>query len=335
VPTGDTSPVPGVHLRPMFASSISASYWLRTSPDGRFAARAGTIHDFARGVDISGGSVDPSFFPDGSRFTYPGLTCPMSVLTTGTPTSFSGSEPGCSSTGPGLYEHLGVSLDGGDFWATSDGAAAWDDGGHGSPTLRDPPPNSPWTASAAAELSLMGNVGTTFAVISTVGVPIPFQGDAVISPSSRLMMTRLVNSGQQHIAYVLYSLSATHSPGGAVMTSLTEIARYCTTGAKPVFSFDERWIATHHYVTAADAVELGFTGPSDPAFAPYLTQGAANIYLLNLATGVRTRITNSPPGTYALFPSFRSDGWIYYETRSPGSPTQNIIATDAALVLSP
>jgi hypothetical protein len=89
----------------------------------------------------------------------------------------------------------------------------------------------------------------------------------------------------------------------------------------------------HHYVTDADAMDLGFTGPTDPGFAAYQTQGASNIYLLNLTTGVRTRLTNMGPGQYALYPAFRSDGWIYFIVRTLGTGTEYSIASDAALIL--
>jgi hypothetical protein len=88
----------------------------------------------------------------------------------------------------------------------------------------------------------------------------------------------------------------------------------------------------HHYVTAADAVDLGFTGSDDPAFAEYLTKGAANVYLLELATGTRVRITNMQPGQYALFPHFRSDGWIYVQIRDTNAAHEYMVASDAALL---
>jgi hypothetical protein len=109
------------------------------------------------------------------------------------------------------------------------------------------------------------------------------------------------------------------------------IGRYCGTGAKGHISFDERWFVYHHYITDADATELGFTGPDDPAFAAYRTRGAANSYLVDLRTGTRTRITNMQPGQYALFPHFRSDGWIYIIVRTAGATPEHVVASDAAL----
>jgi hypothetical protein len=106
-------------------------------------------------------------------------------------------------------------------------------------------------------------------------------------------------------------------------------------GAKPNFSFDERFMVTHHYVTDADAVELGFSGASDPGFQAYRDKGASNLYLIDLTTGARTRITGMKPGQYALYPHFRSDGWIYFLVRTPGDAGERIVASDAALVLAP
>jgi hypothetical protein len=79
---------------------------------------------------------------------------------------------------------------------------------------------------------------------------------------------------------------------------------------------------------------MGYTGASDPGFSAYLSQGAANVYLIDLVTGVRTRITNVAPGQYALFPHFRSDGWIYFIVRQPSGSGEIAVASDAALVIA-
>ena len=330
------SALPAQHLRLLYSATNRSNYWTRISADGRFVGRGTHIHDMTRNAEVqaTGAMYDPAFFPDNSRFMYQpgGNVCPTSVLTTGTPTSVTVTAAPCVSTTVGLYEHLGVSLDGADYWATSAGAAAWDDGGHAA-TLRDPPPNSPWRATAQVNLTLMANTGTTFASVTTVSVLTPFQGDAVISPSGRLLLTRVVDStGTTMTGYVLHALNAVRT-GSAVSASIREIGRYCSLGAKPAFSLDERWITLHHYVTAADATDLGFTGPDDAGFAEYRTRGASNIYLVDLVTGTRTRLTNMAPGQYAQYPAFRSDGWIYFIVRTLGSTAEHVVATDAALVL--
>jgi hypothetical protein len=119
--------------------------------------------------------------------------------------------------------------------------------------------------------------------------------------------------------------------GGATTANAPELARYCVTGGKPAFSYDERFAVFHRYVTADDAVDLGFASAADPGFAPYLARGAANAFLLDLATGAVRRITNLGPGQYAVSPHFRSDGWIYLDVRDPAADREYVIASDAAL----
>lgn len=332
--------VTGAHLRVLYSSTTRSGYWTRSSADGRFIGRGTRIWDLSRSAEITvtGAEYDPAFFPDNSGFMYHpgGRMCPMSAITTGTPTSIAASGAGspCAGGSIGLYEHLAAALGGEDYWASSAGSAAWDDGGH-NPTLQETPQNDPWTDSATTTLSLMANTGSGFRYVASRNLRTPLQGDGVISPSSRALITRFVDNDGVYRGYVLHRLNATHT-GSAVTASLTELARYCVQGAKPAFSYDERFIIYHHYIgggdTAdADAMELGFTGASDEGFAQYASRGAANIYLLNLATGQTTRLTNMAPGQYALYPHFRSDGWIYFLVRTLGTSREHVIASDAAL----
>ena len=59
---------------------------------------------------------------------------------------------------------------------------------------------------------------------------------------------------------------------------------------------------------------------------------------MDIRTGVPVRITNMRPGQYALFPHFRSDGWIYADVRddnihvSDGLAHEYMVASDAALL---
>jgi hypothetical protein len=38
------------------------------------------------------------------------------------------------------------------------------------------------------------------------------------------------------------------------------------------------------------------------------------------------------PGQYALYPHFRSDGWMYFLVRTLGTTAEHVIASDAALL---
>jgi hypothetical protein len=340
------SPVPGSHLRLLFTSNYQSSYWSRSSPDGRFVAHGGghTV-DLTRGplaITVNS-SYDPGFFPDNSGVLYqaPAAVCPLSVLTTGNPTSLNlttlVSSGTCRGHSIGLYDHLGASLGGSDYWAVYQDWQG-DDGGH-SATTRDPLTTG-FNAGSSLALSLMANTGAGFTVVGTTTIPSPMQGDGVISPSSRLLVTRVANGSGGQTAYLLRRLDTTHN-GSTVTATATELARYCSVGAKPAFSFDERWLIFHHYVgnngaaiDDQDAQDMGFANAMDPGFAAYRTQGAANVYVVDLVTGARTRVTNMGPGQYALFPHFRSDGWIYFIVRAPATrTTEYIVASDAALVL--
>jgi hypothetical protein len=132
---------------------------------------------------------------------------------------------------------------------------------------------------------------------------------------------------------VLHRVNAVGTTANYAITT-PEIARYCITGGKVGFSYDERWVVYHHYIsnTDADAKELGFANAADPGFAQYAAKGTANLYLMDLATGVPKRITNMAPGQYALMPHFRSDGWIYANVRDGAAGHEYFIATDAALI---
>ncbi len=331
----------GAVVRALRTINYRSSYWTRSSPDGRFVAHGTTAGDgfSAAFVDLQLGTVipaaasyDPGFFPDNLGFAFQrggeALFCEEAVLTAG-PAEVSFDEPGCASNHVvGLYQHLGAALGGGDYW-TVDGEFESDDGGKFA-TPADPPAG--FGANSRTDLTPMIHDGSQFVPGTTVSVPTAGEGDAVISPSARLVVTRVRGAENRQVGLVMRRVVATATPGGYEVEALP-IARYCENGGKPSFSFDERWLTYHHYVGPEDAVELGFTGADDPAFAAYLERGAANVHVLDLLTGVTRRVTGMAPGEYALYPHFRSDGWIYFMVRTLGRPDETIAATDAALVL--
>jgi hypothetical protein len=304
--------------------TYSSSFWTRSSADGRFVAHGRSSGSLRSAfVDLQTSRIipanafyDPGFFPDNSGIAFQSnraLFCPQSVLTAN-PTQVNFNEPGCTSnTIVGLYQHLGAALNGGN-----------------SPTLRDP--RAPFTANARTSLTPMIHTGNRFTPGVSVDVNTPLEGDSVLSPSARLLITRVAGEDDRQLGFQLRRIDATRTPTG-YQIQVPPIARYCVNGGKPSFSYDERWMTYHHYVQDEDAVDLGFTGPTDPGFAPYRTSGAANVYVMDLLTGVSRRITRMRPGEYALFPHYRSDGWIYFMVRPPGSG-EVIAATDGGLLLA-
>jgi hypothetical protein len=337
---GTSWDVPGRgKLRILADVTYRSSYWTRSSPDGRFLGHGvqnvsgSYIIDLQRGgmqipIDVQ---YDPNWFPDNSGFVFQGgsrNTCGQSVLTSN-PTAITMTEPQCTSLNViGLYEHVGA-VAGGDHFAI-DSRFVSDDGGH-SPTHRDPYASFSSTASIGF-IPLIFD-GTKFTAKPQITIGSAFEGDTVLSPSAKLIVSRVAGPNDVQLGFVLRRVDATPS-GTSYSINAPEIARYCVSGGKPGFSYDERWIAYHHYVTNtnSDAVELGFTSSADPGFAPYISQGAANIYLLELATGTTVRITNMRPGQYALFPHFRSDGWIYADVRDIVAGHEYMVASDAALL---
>ncbi|MBA3819252.1 MAG: hypothetical protein H0X17_10200 [Deltaproteobacteria bacterium] len=344
VPLGTAQPygvgwdLPGHgQLRVLADVGYKSSYWTRSSPDGRFVAHGVKNVPGSYVIDLQRANLlvpidavyDPNWFPDNSGFVFQGgprNVCGQSVLTSN-PTAVTMTEAACSDISSiGLYEHVGRAL-GGDFFAV-DSDFVSDDGGH-EETLRDP--DASFDAQGFIGFIPMVWTGTRYQSRPQVTVTTPFEGDTVLSPSARLVISRVAGPDDRQLGFVLRRVIAT--PTGSTYTiTAPEIARYCLSGGKPGFSYDERWITYHHYVTAADAVELGFTGPTDPAFQPYLTQGAANLYLMDLATGVPVRLTHMQPGQYALFPHFRSDGWIYAAIRDLNTAREYMVASDAALL---
>jgi hypothetical protein len=323
--------------RLLYDVTYESSYWTRSSPDGRFIAhgvanvQGSYIIDLQRNAQVSiATQYDPAFFPDNSGFVFQGgtrNTCAISVLTSN-PTSIAMTEPECVRISTiGLYQHVGRALGGGDYFGI-DSQFVSDDGGK-NVTIGDP--DASFTSTGYTDFTPALFDGTKYVGKARVRVTQPFEGDSVLSPSAKLEMTRVSGPNEQQIGYVLRKVNATLT-GSTYTISTPEIARYCLSGGKPGFSYDERWVAFHHYVTNADATELGFTGSSDPAFAPYKTKGAANLYLMDLRTGVPVRITNMQPGQYALYPHFRSDGWIYAQVRDTNAGHEYTIATDAALL---
>ncbi len=330
--SGWTGVAPATTIRILRTNSYASSYWTRSSADGRFVSHGGgqvanaTVIDLAQNREIPAHAFyDPGFFPDNSGFIIQGSGgsfCRQSLLTS-SPSQITFNEPECTSVpGVGLYQHLGA-VRGGDYW-TVHGAFASDDGGHG-PTGEDPP--SWFDSSSTNRLIPMIYDGSRYVPRAGITVATPYEGDTVISPSSKLLISR-TGQGQ---GFSLRALDATPS-GNTYSVSVPVIGRYCVRGGKPGFSYDERYIVYHHYVEANDWQSLGYGSADDPAFLALRQAGAANLFLLDLTTGSERRITTMGPGQYALFPHFRSDGWIYAIVRDNNRGREDVIASDAALV---
>ncbi len=338
--TGWAANVPDQQIRILRESGYVSNFWTRSSADGRFVANGAAsggansrIVDLARDVSIPGTALyDPAFLPDNTGFMFQEGTaylCDQNLLV-GEPEQINYSaEPACSTTDSvGLYQHLGGALDSGDYWAV-DGQFVSDNGGR-QPQNRDP--RASFSGGSDLRITPIIHNGSGYEDQSTISVETPYEGDAVISTSSEMVISRLRGPSERQLGFVMRQVHATPT-GDGYNVELEEVARYCFNGGKPAFSYDDRWLVLHHYIGNADAVDLGFTDANDPGFAEYATRAGSNIYLIDTLTGDVTRITNMQPGQYALYPHFRSDGWIYFMVRTLGQNTEHIVASDAALRL--
>ena len=325
-------------LRVLSELDFNTFFWMRSSPDGRFVANGATGGDGAVISDLQSkknikvqASYDPGFFPDNRGWVFMGTPigagfCSMGLLTSN-PDRINFSEPQCGTVGNvGLYQHLAAGLNGGDYFAINSQFTS--DNPSGAVT-RDP--SAAFAQTAQIKITPMLYDGAKYTGKPSVTTNSPYEGDSVLSPSSKLVVSRFGNESG-HLGYVLRKVTAT--PNGTSYDITTpEVARYCVQGAKPAISFDEKFMVTHHYVTPADYAELGYASADDPAFKAILEKGSSNIQLINLATGARTRITTMHAGQYALYPHFRSDGWIYFQVRDKTTNKEYVIGSDAALGL--
>ena len=326
-------------LRVLYDYGYRSDFWTRSSADGRFVSHGGsargvgsTIIDLERGVEVyAQARFDPGFFPDNLGFMLHGNggnICQQSLLTSN-PTEINFDEPECTTVRSiGLYQHM-AAAGAGDYW-TVFGQFVSDNGvnGGGRGPLRV-------DFDQGSQVNLVPFVydGTRYVDGAEISIDSPFEGDAVLSPSRRMMMSRAQGEDGTQVGYIMRSVQAT--PRDETYDVSTEVvANYCVRGSKPSFSYDERYLTYQRYVLPSDAVELGFTGPDDPAFADYVRPGAANIYVLDLTTGANRRVTTMGPQQYALFPHFRSDGWLYFIVRdetASDSITEYVVASDIVL----
>lgn len=332
---GWTAANPGQQIRILRELTYSTAFWTRSSADGRFVAHGGsggggnsTVIDLANGREIPTPALyDPGFFPDNSGFVIQGggaQFCKQSLLTGG-PTSISFNEPECSTLGEvGLYQHLGA-VQGGDYW-TVHGQFSSDNGGH-NVTGGDPPTG--FSGGAQNTFTPMIHDGNEYVARPQVPIATPYEGDMEMSPSAKLVISRTGTSGGN--GFVLRQVQATPS-GNSYAINAPIVARYCVRGGKPGFSYDERWLTYHHYVGPDDWQELGYASATDPGFVALRAQGAANVYVLDLLSGEARRVTTMGPGQYALYPHFRSDGWLYIQVRDLVRSREYVIASDVALV---
>jgi hypothetical protein len=204
-------------------------------------------------------------------------------------------------TGINLYQHVARGLNGGDYFIinsqfTSDAGGA---------TRENPRAN--FNVSSTMKFTPMVFNGTTYEQFDSVVVESPFEGDSVLSPSGRVVISRIAGPDDRSLGYSLRRVATEGTGDSYRINTREQLATVCFEGAKPNISYDERFVVTHSY-----------NGMS------------SDIWLFDLKTGARHQITNMPAGSAALFPHFRSDGWFYFLVHEEGDG-RVMVASDAAL----
>jgi hypothetical protein len=301
-------------LREVIELQFKTSFWTRSSADGRFIANGGgatggsTVTDMIRNRDIKvKASYDPGFFPDNSGFIYQGGgtgICSQSMLETAEEITFE--EEGCiRATNINLYQHVARGLNGGDYFIINSQFTS--DSGRGR-SLRNPVAH--FGAAATMKFSPMIFNGTTYEQLRPVIVDSPFEGDSVLSPSGKLVISRLAGGPDGNsLGYVIREVVATRTGDSYSIDISKVMARICIPGAKANISFDERFVSTHQY-------------DGDRSI----------IVMVDMLTGTEHLIADVPPGVKALFPHFRSDNWLYFLVRD--GDKEYVLASDYAVELA-
>lgn len=309
--------IPNLNVVTVRELGFNTSFWMRSSADGRFVGNGGsgmggfgaTITDLVTGTNIGvQGSYDPGFFPNNDGFIMQGGgagLCGQSVLTRpdAIMDGIDFTEAGCTKAeGINLYQHVAVNLDGGDYFIinsqfTSDSGSGGND------------PRAPFAEGSTMKFSPLVFNGADWSQKPAVVVKSPYEGDSVLSPSGQMVISRFAGPDGISLGYMLRRVVATPN-GETYDININQPLQFiCTPGAKMNISYDERYSVTHHY-----------------------ENDTSNIYVSDLLTGVTTKVTNMPAGTKALFPHFRSDGWIYFQASGPDGDIA--MATDAAIRLA-
>lgn len=348
---------PQQKLRVLREIPFRTSYWMRSSADGRFFANGrydsqnpdaegGAISDLENQLLDGAGyrdiavraSYDPGFFPDNSGFMFQGTSvgagfCSMSLIENRATTKVLFEEPECSgSRSIGLYQAIGASLDGSDYLAI---AGSFESDGGFSGATQDNVPS--WFEQSYLDFVPIINDGQHFRTMDPVQKWTPFLGDWGLSPSNLLTTSRVSgvdeNRNPKQMGYKFHLVQKTRTDQGYAF-DLKEVGTVCLAGNKGNFSFDERFFVTYHYTAATDWKELGYPSADDQGFKDLMASGSGNLYVVDLLTGAPKRITHMGAGQYALFPHFRSDGWLYFLVYDRNQGKRFIAATDAVIRMS-
>ncbi len=328
----------GSTVRRMRELDIATFFWMRTSADGRFVANGGSgqnahITDLQTGKNmVAKASYDPDFSPSASVsdswFMFQGTAagggrrCPLTLLSRN-PDTIQFNEPGCVQLeGVSLYQTVGQTVGDNslsDFFIVNSKFAS------DNPGLTVEDQDLKLTAGREAAVKIVVGVsnGTDgYDFLPPREFSTPYEGDTMMARSGHLIGSRLATDGGAE-GYVVRKLDYKKVGDGYSITKPEQLGTICMPGNKANFSFDERFLATHHYLTDAERRASSF-----PA-----GKGASDIYVADLMTGKKIKVTKMKPDQFALYPHFRSDGWLYFLVRDKNGK-EYIAASDIAIQIA-
>jgi hypothetical protein len=332
-------------LRILTELNQETDYWIRSSADGRFIAYGGSpsgVVDLQslltepatlRNITVDA-FYDPAFFPDDSAFVFQGFgtgICSTSLLKNPLTSTITFGEDACTSGNDvriPLYQAVGASLDGADYLAATGDFHSDDGSGNPSFRLND--------ARSRLLLQPLEYDGNRWVRREAQSFDTPWEKDWGLAPSNQLILSRLegrVESQLKHIGYQLYQLRKDTSRDTGIRYKKDLVGRLCFDGLKVGFSFDDRFIASYGYIKPSDYALLGYASAEDPEFQARLNAGTANVFLFDLWTQKLQTVTHMGPGQFALFPHFRSDGWMYFMVYDQNTGKRRFVAANNARLL--
>ena len=168
------------------------------------------------------------------------------------------------------------------------------------------------------------------------------RGDFGISPNATLLTSRSVKEVNDfqgiHDGYEIRTL---FNAEGKLDPLGSEPAKFCLFGGKASVSFDDRFLTTHHYVTQDLArkhlEELYLENPDGQIGLGIPTldkEGSSNIYVVDMYTGTKLRVTLMPKGVYAMYPHVRADNWLYFKVTDSVNDQVYFVASDILIRLA-
>ena len=304
------------------------SFWVRTSADGRFVATGGgsggaqamdlqaTLDGTRRDIGLKA-SYDPDFFPDNAGFMFQSSTkyCSQSLLEKASTTLVTFNEPECSnlSAAHGLYQTVGQIMGDNNLSDRFILYSIWSgDSGSYAATAKDTPPK----AGSDSEINIFtavadGSDGRYKIAATPKAYKMPYLGDTMMGRSGRIIGSRiacLTPEGKgKTLGYQIDSIINYEEDGSYSFRDAPEkLGTICMVGNKANMSFDERFLATHHYNEPSDY------SPTDPQAEGFARSGSADVVVVDFVTGKKVKVARMNPGQFALYAHFRSDGWLYF-----------------------